>query len=90
MLALVLANIINLGAGLNITPIDPMKALFWSAVIHGMVAVPIMSLMIHLGGRTPIMGRFTLPRSLGIVGWLVTGVMALAAVGMFATMGSGS
>lgn len=74
------------GAGLNFTPIDPIKALFWSAVINGVVAVPVMVLMMLLGSKREAMGRFVLPRSLRVVGWLATGVMAAAAVGMFATM----
>jgi NRAMP (natural resistance-associated macrophage protein)-like metal ion transporter len=76
-----------IGATLNFTPIDPIKALFWSAVINGVVAVPVMVMMMLLATRPKIMGRFTLTRGLVIVGWAATGVMTLAAVGMFATMG---
>ena len=76
-----------IGAALNFTPIDPIKALFWSAVINGVVAVPVMAMMMLLATRPKIMGRFTLTRGLVIVGWLATGVMALAAVGMLATIG---
>jgi Mn2+/Fe2+ NRAMP family transporter len=75
------------GAALNFTPIDPIKALFWSAVINGVVAVPVMIMMMLLATRPKIMGRFTLTRGLVIVGWAATGVMALAAVGMLATIG---
>ena len=75
------------GAALNFTPIDPIKALFWSAVINGVVAVPVMLLMMLLASRPKIMGRFTLSRGLKVVGWAATGVMALAAVGMLATIG---
>jgi Mn2+/Fe2+ NRAMP family transporter len=76
-----------IGAVLNFTPIDPIKALFWSAVINGVVAVPVMAMMMLLATRPKIMGRFTLTRGLVIVGWVATGVMALAAVGMLATIG---
>jgi NRAMP (natural resistance-associated macrophage protein)-like metal ion transporter len=75
------------GGALNFTPIDPIKALFWSAVINGVVAVPVMILMMLLASRPKIMGRFTLSRGLKIVGWAATAVMALAAVGMLATIG---
>jgi NRAMP (natural resistance-associated macrophage protein)-like metal ion transporter len=75
------------GAALNFTPIDPIKALFWSAVINGVVAVPVMILMMLLASRPKVMGRFTLSRGLKIVGWAATAVMALAAVGMLATIG---
>jgi len=56
-------------------------------VINGVVAVPVMVLMMLLASRPKIMGRFALSAGLKIVGWTATGVMALAAVGMFATVG---
>ena len=77
------------GAALNFTPIDPIKALFWSAVINGVVAVPVMTMMMLLASRKAVMGRFTLTGPLKVVGWVATLVMAAAAVGMFATMGAG-
>ena len=77
-----------IGAGLNFTPLDPIKALFWSAVINGVVAVPVMVMMMLLAVRKDIMGAFTLPPLLWMVGWLATSVMAVAAVGVFATIGS--
>jgi NRAMP (natural resistance-associated macrophage protein)-like metal ion transporter len=73
------------GAGLNFTPLDPIKALFWSAVINGVAAVPIMTMIMLLGARSAVMGRFTLTKPLLILGWLATAVMAAAAIGMFAT-----
>ena len=75
------------GGGLNFTPIDPIKALFWSAVINGVVAVPVMILMMLLASRPKIMGRFILTKGLKIVGWAATAVMAVAAVAMIATIG---
>jgi NRAMP (natural resistance-associated macrophage protein)-like metal ion transporter len=74
-----------IGAGLNFSPIDPIKALFWSAVINGVVAVPVMALMMHLSSHRPAMGDFKLHSGLKVVGWLATAVMAAAAVGLFAT-----
>ena len=74
------------GGALNFTSIDPVKALFWSAVINGVVAVPVMVMMMLLGSHKEAMGQFTLPRSLKVVGWLATVAMAAAAVGMFTTM----
>ncbi len=74
------------GALLNFTPIDPIKALFWSAVINGVVAVPVMAIMIVLACTKVVMGEFVLGPILRTFGWLATGVMALAAVGMFATI----
>jgi NRAMP (natural resistance-associated macrophage protein)-like metal ion transporter len=75
-----------LGALLNFSPIDPIKALFWSAVVNGVVAVPVMVMMMMLASRADVMGAFTLRPVLKCFGWIATGVMALAAVGMFVTM----
>jgi Mn2+/Fe2+ NRAMP family transporter len=74
-----------LGIGLNFSPIDPIKALFWSAVINGVVAVPVMALMMHLSSHRPAMGEFRLHIGLKIVGWLATFIMVAAAIGLFAT-----
>jgi len=76
------------GAVLNFTPLDPIKALFWSAVINGVAAVPIMVMIMLMACRKDVMGAFTLARALKILGWLATAVMAAAAVGMFATWGN--
>ena len=80
---------VAVGVIMNFTPIDPIKALFWSAVINGVVAVPVMVLLMHLSTHKAAMGQFRLPRLLSIMGWAATGVMALAAVGLFATLGHG-
>ena len=76
------------GVILNFVHIDPIKALFWSAVINGVVAVPVMVMMMLLASRPAVMGRFVLPRLLRLLGWVATVVMAAAAIGMFATWGS--
>jgi Mn2+/Fe2+ NRAMP family transporter len=72
---------------LNVTPLDPVKALIWSAVVNGVVAVPIMVMMMVMAARRQVMGDFVLGPGLKAMGWLATAVMALAAVGMFATWG---
>ena len=77
-----------LGVVLNLVHLDPIKALFWSAVINGVTAVPIMAMIMLLASRNSAMGAFTIHRGLKAVGWLATFVMGAAAVGMFATMGS--
>ncbi len=77
------------GILMNMSPIDPIKALFWSAVINGVVAVPIMVLIMHLSSHKAAMGDFILPPILKIVGWVATAAMTAAAVAMFATMGAG-
>jgi len=71
--------------GLNFTPIDPVKALFWSAVVNGVVAVPVMVMMMIMGARRAVMGTYVLPAYLKIIGWIATAAMAVAALGMFVT-----
>ncbi len=76
-----------LGVALNFTPIDPIKALFWSSVINGVVAVPIMVVMMLMAMRSDIMGPFVITRRLKILGWLATAIMAIVVLAMFATWG---
>jgi len=71
-----------LGVVLNFSPIDPIKALYWSAVLNGVVAVPVMVAMMLLTMRRSIMAGFTLPLSLQIMGWLATATMAATVVAM--------
>jgi NRAMP (natural resistance-associated macrophage protein)-like metal ion transporter len=75
-----------IGVALNFTAIDPVKALIWSAVINGVISVPIMAVMMLMAARPEIMGRFTVRRRLKNLGWLATGVMALAVVAMLAAL----
>ncbi len=82
-----IATAMIIGGALNFFHfIDPIKALFWSAVINGVASVPIMAMIMHLAGHKAAMGEFKLHTGLKTVGWLATAVMAAAAVGMFATM----
>ena len=76
------------GAALNFTSLDPIKALIWSAVINGVAAVPIMAMIMLMASRKAVMGQFTLTKRLAVLGWLGTAIMAAAAIGMFATWGS--
>ena len=73
------------GIGINFVGIDPIKALFWSAVLNGVVAVPLMVTIMLMAMQPRVMGSFTLPRPLWAVGWLCTLVMAAAVAIMFAT-----
>jgi NRAMP (natural resistance-associated macrophage protein)-like metal ion transporter len=70
------------GVLLNFTPIDPIAALFWCAVVNGVVAVPIMAIMMTMAADPKVMGAFAIGLPLKILGWLSTAAMALAAVGM--------
>jgi Mn2+/Fe2+ NRAMP family transporter len=76
---------VSLLAGLFIqySPISPMKALFWSAVINGVVAVPLMVVIVLLASSKSVMGKFTASRPIVILGWIGAAVMGLAAVLMF-------
>jgi NRAMP (natural resistance-associated macrophage protein)-like metal ion transporter len=76
------------GGLLNFTTLDPVKALFWSAVVNGVVAVPVMVMMLLMAVRRDVMGDFVLGPALKLMGWLATAAMAIAAFGMFATWGS--
>src|ERR1700719_1896665 len=76
-----------IGVSINFVHIDPIKALFWSAVINGIVAVPVMVIMMIMAMQPKVMGQFTLPRPLWAVGWLSIAAMAVAVVTMLATMG---
>lgn len=71
------------GLGIQYSPISPMKALFWSAVINGLVAVPLMAVIIILVSKKSVMGAFTASRPLLVLGWITTAVMRAAAVGRF-------
>ncbi|MBF9235171.1 NRAMP family divalent metal transporter [Microvirga alba] len=73
------------GMILNFTAINPIKALYWSAVLNGVVAVPVMITMMLMAARAEIMGPFAIRGWLLNLGWISTVVMALAVVGMLAT-----
>ena len=66
------------GTGLDFTPIDPMKALYWSAVINGVVAVPIMVAMMMLSGNEKVMGALPVRRKTRFLGWGSVGLMTAA------------
>ena len=71
-----------LGLGIDYAPIDPIKALFWSAVLNGVISVPIMAAMMVVASRRHQMGDFIATPSQIWLGWAATGVMAIAALAM--------
>ncbi|MBV8576317.1 MAG: divalent metal cation transporter [Acetobacteraceae bacterium] len=81
--AIVAATLV--GVAINFVHLDPIKALFWSAVINGVVAVPLMIVIMLMAMQRQVMGAFTLPRLLCAMGWLSTGAMAAAVAAMFLT-----
>jgi NRAMP (natural resistance-associated macrophage protein)-like metal ion transporter len=70
------------GTLLDFTPLDPLKALVWSAVVNGVVAVPIMAAMMWLGTRRAVLGDHTLSKRHQVLGWFATAVMGAAVVAM--------
>jgi NRAMP (natural resistance-associated macrophage protein)-like metal ion transporter len=79
----VIAVSVLAGLVIQYSPMSPMRALFWSAVINGVVAVPLMAVIILLVSKKSVMGAFTAGRSIIILGWIATAVMGAAAVRMF-------
>ena len=59
------------------------KALYWSAVINGVVAVPVMVVMMLMTARPEVMGKFTIKGGLRWLGWAATLAMTACVVGMF-------
>ena len=74
-----------IGIALGFTELDPIKALYWSAVINGVISVPIMAVMMLMAVRPQIMGQFVISTRLKVLGWLATLMMALAVAAMVLT-----
>jgi Mn2+/Fe2+ NRAMP family transporter len=79
----VIAVSVLAGLIIQFSPISPMKALFWSAIINGIVAVPLMVVIVLIASSTSAMGRFTSKRFIVVLGWIATAIMGLAAAMMF-------
>jgi len=82
----ILAAATLIGVALDFTDVDPIKALLWSAVVNGIIAVPIMVVMMLLAVKPDVMGPFVVKRRLLVLGWFSTGVMAAAVIAMLATL----
>ena len=82
----VIAAGILLGVLVDLSPLDPIKTLFWSAVVNGVIVVPIMVALMIVSSRSGQMGKFVATRGQRVVGWAATGMMAVAAVAMFVLM----
>jgi Mn2+/Fe2+ NRAMP family transporter len=74
-----------IGALMNFTPIDPIRALVLAAMINGIVSVPVMAVMMLVSTRKSVMGVFKVHGALLWLGWLATAVMAAAVVALIAT-----
>ena len=81
----VLALSTLIGVVLNFSPINPISALYWSAVVNGILAAPVMVLLMLMVRRPDVMDRFVVDGPLHWLGWLATGVMAISIAGMAAS-----
>lgn len=72
-----------LGVAIDLAGVDSMRMLLLAAIINGVIAVPIMAVMMLLAARRDVMGRFVVSRRLHVLGWFATVLMAAAVVAMF-------
>lgn len=79
----IIAVSILVSIGIQYSPINPIKALFYSAVINGIVAVPLIAMIIILVSRKSVMGAYKVGPTLIVLGWITTALMGGAVVGMF-------
>ena len=73
------------GVAMNFLHIDPIRALFWAAVLNGMLAAPLMAVIMHMAASQKVMGKFTIPLYLRVVGLTATVIMFAVSAGVFVT-----
>jgi len=78
-----------LGVAIDLSGVDSVKALVWAAMVNGVIAVPIMAVMMLLAVKRAVMGPFVIGRRLKMLGWLAVMVMGAAATAMFVFMLNG-
>jgi len=83
---IVIAASILIGLGVVFLPVEPIKALIWSAVLNGVIVVPIIAAMMVVASRRAVMGAFTANVWQQVLGWATAAVMASAALAMFMLM----
>ena len=69
-----------LGAGANLAALNPVTALVWAAVINGIVAVPVMALLMLIATRVDVLGEFKISGAWTILGWMATATMGVSAL----------
>ncbi|HJV59610.1 MAG TPA: divalent metal cation transporter [Albitalea sp.] len=82
---LIIVAATGIGTLMSLFEVDPIKALVWSAVVNGVISVPIMVVMMWIGQSRRIMGELTISRRHRLFGWAATAVMAVAVVVMLLT-----
>ncbi len=85
----ILAVAVLLGTAISLAGLDPIKALYWSAVINAVISVPIMVAVMFTATSTKVMRDLVLALKWRVLGWAATGAMALATGVMFWAMLSG-
>jgi len=68
------------GVALNLVGINPMRALYWTAVVNGLLAPPLMIVLMLMARNPRVMGRLTISPRLAAVGWASTAVMVAVAL----------
>ena len=81
----ILSLSVLLGMLINFLHLNPIKALYWTAVINGVVSIPVIAVMMLMTNNRNVMGEFTIPPYMRAMGWLTLAVMTGATVGLFAT-----
>jgi len=76
----VLTLAVGIGVLLNFLGLDPIRALFWSAVMNGIIAVPLMYMLMRMSANRAIVGEFTLPPHLRLFGWAATALMFIVSL----------
>ena len=86
----VIAAATVIGLALNFVGLDPIRALYWSAIVNGIAAAPLMAMLMLMSANRAVVREFTLPLSLRVIGWAATGVMFLASIAFLMSMARGS
>jgi Mn2+/Fe2+ NRAMP family transporter len=79
----IIAGAVTLGVAMNFTSMDPIRALFWTAVINGVVAVPLIIVIMVMASRAKVMHQFVIPHYLKWGGWITAAFMTASAAAMF-------
>ncbi|MGH9691781.1 MAG: NRAMP family divalent metal transporter [Candidatus Acidiferrales bacterium] len=86
----VIAAATLLGLLLNFVGLDPIRALYWSAIVNGVAAAPLMAMLMIMSANRAVVREFTLPLYLRIVGWIATAVMLIASLAFLVSMARGA
>ena len=82
---LIIVAATGIGTVMGYLEVDPIKALVWSAIVNGVISVPIMAALMWIGQSERLMGQYTISARHRFFGWAATAVMAVAVAFMLAT-----